>query len=198
MTFVSIKEGKKHILWMESEVIMKATGVIRRIDELGRIVIPKEIRKTLRIKEGENLEIYIDENENIILKKYSFMNKIDDLAQDFTDSIYAQYKHDILIMDCDHIIAASGKKKKDYLGKLLSEEISEYITRRENRLETMKKEINIVDQKEIVGSYAFSPIIVSGDVAGMVFIFSDEDSIREEEYRMIQIASGLLSKHLGE
>lgn len=198
MTFVSIKEGKKHILWMESEVIMKATGVIRRIDELGRIVIPKEIRKTLRIKEGENLEIYIDENENIILKKYSFMNKIDDLAQDFTDSIYAQYKHDILIMDCDHIIAASGKKKKDYLGKLLSEEISEYITRRENRLETMKKEINIVDQKEVVGSYAFSPIIVSGDVAGMVFIFSDEDSIREEEYRMIQIASGLLSKHLGE
>lgn len=195
---MSIKEGKKHILWMESEVIMKATGVIRRIDELGRIVIPKEIRKTLRIKEGENLEIYIDENENIILKKYSFMNKIDDLAQDFTDSIYAQYKHDILIMDCDHIIAASGKKKKDYLGKSLSEEISEYIIRRENRLETMKKEINIVDQKEIVGSYAFSPIIVSGDVAGMVFIFSDEDSIREEEYRMIQIASGLLSKHLGE
>ncbi len=195
---MSIKEGKKHILWMESEVIMKATGVIRRIDELGRIVIPKEIRKTLRIKEGENLEIYIDENENIILKKYSFMNKIDDLAQDFTDSIYAQYKHDIFIMDCDHIIAASGKKKKDYLGKSLSEEISEYITRRENRLETMKKEINIVDQKEIVGSYAFSPIIVSGDVAGMVFIFSDEDSIREEEYRMIQIASGLLSKHLGE
>ena len=62
----------------------------------------------------------------------------------------------------------------------------------------MKKEINIVDQKEIIGSYAFSPIIVSGDVAGMVFIFSDEDSIREEEYRMIQIASGLLSKHLGE
>lgn len=195
---MSIKEGKKHILWIESEVIMKATGVIRRIDELGRIVIPKEIRKTLRIKEGENLEIYIDENENIILKKYSFMNKIDDLAQDFTDSIYAQYKHDIFIMDCDHIIAASGKKKKDYLGKSLSEEISEYITRRENRLETMKKEINIVDQKEVVGSYAFSPIIVSGDVAGMVFIFSDEDSIREEEYRMIQIASGLLSKHLGE
>ena len=195
---MSIKEGKKHILWMESEVIMKATGMIRRIDELGRIVIPKEIRKTLRIKEGENLEIYIDENENIILKKYSFMNKIDDLAQDFTDSIYAQYKHDIFIMDCDHIIAASGKKKKDYLGKSLSEEISEYITRRENRLETMKKEINIVDQKEVVGSYAFSPIIVSGDVAGMVFIFSDEDSIREEEYRMIQIASGLLSKHLGE
>ena len=195
---MSIKEGKKHILWMESEVIMKATGVIRRIDELGRIVIPKEIRKTLRIKEGENLEIYIDENENIILKKYSFMNKIDDLAQDFTDSIYAQYKHDIFIMDCDHIIAASGKKKKDYLGKSLSEEISEYITRRENRLETMKKEINIVDQKEIIGSYAFSPIIVSGDVAGMVFIFSDEDSIREEEYRIIQIASGLLSKHLGE
>ena len=183
---------------MESEVIMKATGVIRRIDELGRIVIPKEIRKTLRIKEGENLEIYIDESENIILKKYSFMNKIDDLAQDFTDSIYMQYKHDIFIMDCDSIIAAYGKKKKEYLDHPLSDEVSELIIRRENRLETTKKEISIIDQKEIVGSYACSPIIVSGDVAGMVFIFSDEDVIKEEEYKMIQIVSGLLSKHLGE
>ena len=74
---------------------MKATGVVRRIDELGRIVIPKEIRRTLRIHEGENIEIYIDEKENIVLKKYSVMKKLGDFAQSFTDSIYSFLKHTI-------------------------------------------------------------------------------------------------------
>ena len=68
---------------------MKATGIVRRIDELGRIVIPKEIRKTLRIKEGENLEIYVDSDENIILRKHSLMNKINDFAQNFAEAIYS-------------------------------------------------------------------------------------------------------------
>ena len=77
---------------------MKATGVVRRIDELGRIVIPKEIRKTLRIKEGENLEIFIDDKENVVLKKYSLMNKIEDFAQNFTDSINSLLKHNINIV----------------------------------------------------------------------------------------------------
>ena len=177
---------------------MKATGVVRRIDELGRIVIPKEIRKTLRIKEGENLEIFMDESENIILKKYSFLHKIEDFAQAFADSIYAQYKHEVFIMDTDRIVAATGKLKKDYLDITISEQMNELITRRENRLEKIKKEIHIIDKKEMIGTYAFSPIIVSGDVAGMVMIFSETDMIEEDEYKLVQIASNLLSKHLDE
>ena len=91
---------------------MKATGVVRRIDELGRIVIPKEIRKTMRIREGENIEIYIDSNENIVLKKYSIMKKLGDFAQSFTDSIHSFLKHNIIITDSDSIIAISGDLKK--------------------------------------------------------------------------------------
>ena len=90
---------------------MKSTGVVRRIDDLGRIVIPKEIRRNLRIKEGENLEIFI-ENENIILKKYSMMNKINDLSQELTDAIYTFTKHNVFITDTDSVVAGSGKLKK--------------------------------------------------------------------------------------
>ena len=90
---------------------MKATGIIRRIDDLGRIVIPKEIRKNLRIKEGENLEIFV-QNEEIILRKYSMMNKISDLALELTDAIYTFMKHSIFITDTDQIVAGSGPLKK--------------------------------------------------------------------------------------
>ena len=92
---------------------MKATGIIRRIDDLGRVVIPKEIRKNLRIKEGDNLEIFVV-NEDIILKKYSMMNKINDLAQELTDAIYTFMKHSIFITDTDQVVAASGPLKKKY------------------------------------------------------------------------------------
>ena len=92
------------------------TGVIRRIDELGRIVIPKEIRRSLRIKEGESLEILVD-NENIILKKYSLIKNLNDFAQNITDSIKSFIKNSVLICDTDSIIAVSGDLKKQLLKK---------------------------------------------------------------------------------
>ena len=117
---------------------MKATGIIRRIDDLGRIVIPKEIRKNLRIKEGENLEIFV-QNEEIILRKYSMMNKISDLALELTDAIYTFMKHSIFITDTDQIVAGSGPLKKKYLNKPISEFISESIKRRDKMLEIILK-----------------------------------------------------------
>ena len=91
---------------------MKATGIVRRIDELGRVVIPKEIRKTLRIHEGENVEIFVDTSENIILKKFSVMKKLEDFAQNLTDVVNSYIKHNIIITDTDSIIATSGEYKK--------------------------------------------------------------------------------------
>ena len=122
---------------------MKATGVVRRIDELGRIVIPKEIRKTLRIKEGENLEIFIDDKENVVLKKYSLMNKIEDFAQNFTDSINSLLKHNIIITDNDSVIAVSGKYKKKYLNKSISSTIENMLLSREKRLQKHNKKLSI-------------------------------------------------------
>ncbi len=177
---------------------MKATGVVRRIDELGRIVIPKEIRKTLRIKEGESLEIYIDDKENILLKKYSLMNKIEDFAQDFTDSIYAFTKHNVFIIDTDKVIAATGNLKKKYLGKNISEKLEKSIYRRETLTEKFEKELEITNNEMELGTYVISTIVVSGDPAGAVIIFSEEESITDSDGKIAGIASQFLAKHLEE
>lgn len=177
---------------------MKATGIIRRIDELGRIVIPKEIRKTLRIKEGESLEIYVDNSDNIILKKYSLMKKMEDFAQDFTDSIHSFIKHNVLICDNDTILAISGSLKKEYNQKEISEEMETKIKRRENMIEKHTKKISITDQKDIEGTFAVSPIIVNGDTAGLVMVISENEPVDDIDFKIVQIAAKFLETHLQE
>ncbi|MDD2377665.1 MAG: stage V sporulation T C-terminal domain-containing protein [Bacilli bacterium] len=176
---------------------MKTTGIIRRIDELGRIVIPKEIRKNLRIKDGENLEICI-EDKNIILRKYSLMKKIDDLGQSFTDTIYAYLKKDVMITNRDKVIAISGNLKKEYLNKDISEEMDECINRRESILEKYPKKIEIIDGVKVEGTYALSTVSVNGDSAGLVIVFDKENNIDEVDYKVIQIVANFLSKYLEE
>ena len=175
---------------------MKATGVVRRIDELGRIVIPKEIRKTLRIKEGENLEIFIDDKQNIVLKKYSLMNKIEDFAQLLSDSVNSLLKHNIIITDNDSIIAASGKYKKKYLNKSISSNLENMLHKREKSLEKYNKKMKIINDEEIECTYTLSTIISNGDVSGLVMIFDDEALIDEVDFSICQIVSNFLGKHL--
>ena len=175
---------------------MKATGVVRRIDELGRIVIPKEIRKTLRIKEGENLEIFIDDKENVVLKKYSLINKIEDFAQNFTDSINSLLKHNIIITDNDSVIAVSGKYRKKYLNKSISSTVENMLLGRENVLQHYNKKLSIIDDEEIEVTYAVSTIIANGDVAGLVIIFDDEALIDESDFKLCQVVSNFLGKYL--
>jgi len=177
---------------------MKATGVVRRIDELGRIVIPKEIRKTLRIHEGENVEIYIDDKENIVLKKYSLMKKLGDFAQSFTDSIYSFLNKTIIITDTDHIIAVSGELKKDYLNADISDDLLSSIIRRDNILEKHFKPMKIKSSEEIECAYAMNSIICHGDAVGLVIILSKKDKITEIDEKIVQIASQFLSKYLEE
>ncbi len=175
---------------------MKATGIIRRIDELGRIVIPKEIRKVLRIKEGENLEIYVDGADNIILKKYSLIKKINDFAQDFADSIHTFIKHDVIISDNDTILAATGSLKKIYLNKSISAELEERISKRDEIVEFYPQSICLVDDKKIETTYVMVPIIVNGDAIGMVMILGINDKVTDVDLKISQIASRFLKAHL--
>ena len=175
---------------------MKTTGIVRRIDELGRIVIPKEIRKSLRIKEGESLEILID-NEDIILKKYSVIKNLNDFAQNITDSIYSFIKNNILITDTNSILAVSGPLKKELLNKSIGTDLELKIKRREEMLEKHKKALKITD-KELEWTYAVSPVIVAGDVIGLVMIISTEDNVEDVDLKLAQIASKFLSNHLEE
>ncbi len=175
---------------------MKATGVVRRIDELGRVVIPKEIRKNLRIREGENIEIYIDSNDNIVLKKFSFMKKLGDFAQNFTDSIYSFLKYNIMITDADQFLAVSGPLKKDLNGKRLSEQLMTCIERREHILEKHEKEIELTPGLVKQGTYVIYSILVDGDVIGLVILFSEDERISEIEEKIVQIAAQFLAKYL--
>ena len=174
---------------------MKATGIIRRIDDLGRIVIPKEIRKNLRIKEGDNLEIFV-QNEEIILTKYSMMNKINDLAQELTDAIYTFMKHSIFITDTDNVVAGSGPLKKKFLGKNISNNLIDSIKRRDKILENHFKDFNFVEEENIVCSYVMSTILVNGEATGMILIVSEEDKMSESEMQMASIVSSFMTKYL--
>ena len=176
---------------------MKTTGIVRRIDDLGRIVIPKEIRKSLRINEGENVEIFI-EDESIVLKKYSVLNKIENYADKFTEAIYSFLKYNVIITDTDSIIAFSGPLKKEYINKPISEYLTTCIKRRENLHEKYTKDIILTDGKTLEGTYCLSTIISEGDAVGLVIIVSTDSQVNDTDMRICQIASKFLSKSLEE
>lgn len=176
---------------------MKATGVIRRIDELGRIVIPKEIRNNLRLRSGENIEIFI-ENDNIIMKKFSMMNKISDLAQELTDAIYTFIKHNIIITDLHTVIASSGKLKKETINKNISSCLVEKIEKREKMFEGYMKPIEIVEGKEYECSYLTCPIIKDGESVGLIMIFSLDERLTLDQLHIIEIVSSFISRYLEE
>lgn len=171
---------------------MKTTGIIRRIDDLGRIVIPKELRKTLRIKNGDSLEIFVD-NEDIILKKYSPMESIEEAASRYVDSFSGVIKHSVIVTDKDRVIAASGSLKKRYLGKEISEFTERGIERRDSFVERQKKTFSFIEGVEDFGYYSFSSIISDGDTIGSVIIISVDNPIMESEEKMVVILSKLLS-----
>ena len=176
---------------------MYTSGIVRRIDDLGRIVIPKEIRKKLRIRDGENLEILV-ENGNILLKKYSVMKNIEDFASNFTDAIYSFIKYNILITNEDRVIAFSGPLKKKFLNKNISDTILTYIQRKENLYEKYKKGLEIVPKNEIEATYAISTIINQGDPVGLIIIFSEDEVVSESDMRICEIAAKILTKYLDE
>ena len=111
---------------------MKATGIVRRIDDLGRVVVPKEIRRTLRIKESDPLEIFTDRDGKIILKKYSPIGELGDFAKDYAQSLAQVSGYTVCIADHDQIIAASGKRAKEYAGRLIDEELETVILNRKS------------------------------------------------------------------
>ena len=110
---------------------MRATGIVRRIDELGRVVIPKEIRRTLRIREGDPLEIFTDHDGEVVLKKYSPIGEIAAIAKDYTDSLHRTLGHIALISDRDAIVSSSGAGKRDYAEKALSPEVDQVLQNRQ-------------------------------------------------------------------
>lgn len=174
---------------------MKATGVVRRIDELGRIVIPKEIRKNFRIKEGENVEIYIDDN-NIILKKYSELKNVSDISSNIIDSVFSVINKDIIITDMSNIMELSSSLKNVFFNKELSVEYQNMLSKREKIIQKSSKNLCITDQ--IVDySYIVNPMIVNGDLIGSIVLLS-KDTIINNDIIVVDIITKILTKYIEE
>lgn len=176
---------------------MKSTGIIRRIDELGRIVIPKEIRNNLRLKSGESIEIFVND-DTIMMKKFSMINKISDLSQELTDAMYTFLKNNIIITDLHTIIAASGNLKKELINQNISSFLSEKIEKREKMLESYFKEIDITENNKYNCSYVTNPIIKDGECIGIILIFSLTDKLNIEHLQISNIVSSFITKYLEE
>ncbi|MGG4478064.1 stage V sporulation protein T [Bacillus altitudinis] len=176
---------------------MKATGIVRRIDDLGRVVIPKEIRRTLRIREGDPLEIFVDRDGEVILKKYSPISELGDFAKEYADALFDSLGHSILICDRDTYIAVSGSSKKEYLNKSISDLLERTMDQRNSVLEDSKKEIQLVDGiDDDVLAYTIAPIVANGDPIGAVVLFSKERSMGEVEHKAAETAAGFLARQM--
>jgi len=182
---------------------LKATGVVRRIDDLGRIVIPKEIRRTLRIKEGDPLEIFTDREGQVILKKYSPIGELSEFATGYAETLSKTTGHIACITDKDSVIAVSGGSKKEFLEQSLSSELEkimenkEIYTSKENNEQSVPITQN--DNKDRkYNSQVIYPIISDGDVIGSVILLSKEQNTKmgDIELKVVQSAAGFLSSQM--
>ena len=180
---------------------MKATGIVRRIDDLGRIVIPKEIRRTLRIRESDPLEIFTDREGEIILKKYSPIGEMTSFAKQYADSLAQVSGRIALIADRDQFIAAAGGCKY-LLGKSVSKALEQKMENRENFI-AAKAERGYVEvsedlKKEEVAQIAVSPIICEGDIIGAVILVEGDEhkKMGEAEQKLTLAAAGFLGRQM--
>ena len=182
---------------------MKATGVVRRIDDLGRIVIPKEIRRTLHIKEGDPLEIFTDKEGEVILKKYSPIGELSEFASGYAETLSKTTGHIACITDKDTVIAVSGGSKKEFLEQNLSNELEKVLENKEVYTSKENNEIALPitqnDNKERkYNSQVIYPIVSDGDVIGSVILLSKEQNSKmgETELKVVQSAAGFLSSQM--
>jgi AbrB family transcriptional regulator (stage V sporulation protein T) len=181
---------------------MKATGIVRRIDDLGRVVIPKEIRRTLRIREGDPLEIFTDREGGVILKKYSPIGELSEFSREYAESLQQTIGNIIIICDKDNIISVSGGAKKEYVDKKVSMELEKAMEDRKAVVlgEGSEKVIALYDD-DMENKYkaqVVAPIITEGDAIGAVLIISTEADAKfgNLELKLAETAASFLGKQM--
>ncbi len=179
---------------------MKATGIVRRIDDLGRVVIPKEIRRTLRIREGDPLEIYTDTDGGVIFKKYSPVGELSPFATTYSDVLAHISNFPVVICDRDHVVAVAGLSKREYLERRITSSVEDLMEARQNYTFKPANDSNPItpiegmDKKAVV----ISPIIVAGDVTGAVIMLQNENNTipGDTETKLVQTAAIFLGKQM--
>ena len=179
---------------------MKATGIVRRIDDLGRVVIPKEIRRTLRIREGDPLEIFTDREGEIILKKYSPIGELGTFAKEYAETLSQTSGHITCIVDKDQIIAVSGGARKEFLDKSISSALERTINQR-NAMGATRTDASFVpildeDDPSTYSNEYIAPIIAEGDVLGAVVLLSPDKKMGEVESKLAVNAANFLGRQM--
>ena len=174
---------------------MKTTGVVRRIDDLGRIVIPKEIRTSLRIRDGEQLEIFVDK-EVIGLKKFSSIKEMDKLAKSFISIVNATINKNIFVSDRDSFLAASGTLKDKYLKKNISSYLEEVMNNRKIVVEKDFSKLELVEGRFLRCAYVIYPIIMNGDAIGLVVVLSTKDKITGSDEKIANVTARFLGEYV--
>ena len=178
---------------------MKATGIVRRIDDLGRVVIPKEIRRTMRIREGDPLEIYTSKDGEVIFKKYSLLGGVDEFASQLCDTLSKSTGETVAVTDRDSIIAAAGNARRDLIGKHISAQMEQIMEERAiYRSGESGQSAPVTEQPDRYFAAVAAPIIAEGDALGLVlFVDSDGSSAAgETEYKLAQTIAGFLGRHM--
>ena len=178
---------------------MKATGIVRRIDDLGRVVIPKEIRRTLRIREGDPLEIYTEKDGEVIFKKYSPMGDLQDFAVQICESIGKNTGHIAAVADRDAIIAVAGIPKRELLEKRNSAALEQLMEQRKSyRYRAGETRLRPVDSVDRYHLGVAAPIIAEGDLMGCVMLLMNENDTAptESEQKLAQTVAGFLGKQM--
>ncbi|MBO4854228.1 MAG: AbrB/MazE/SpoVT family DNA-binding domain-containing protein [Oscillospiraceae bacterium] len=177
---------------------MKATGIVRRIDDLGRVVIPKEIRRTMRIREGDPLEIYTTREGEVIFKKYSMIGGLEDFAARFCDTLSRSTTFTAAVTDRDTVIAITGAGKRELLGKQISAPLEKMMEDRGMyRYDGTGRSIPVSDAVEAFSVAVAAPILCQGDVLGLVlFLSADEKVPGDAEYKLAETVAAFLGKHM--
>lgn len=177
---------------------MKATGIVRRIDDLGRVVIPKEIRRTMRIREGDPLEIYTEKDGEVIFKKYSPIGELGDFAITYAETLNKTTGVPTLITDRDNIIAVSGVSKKDFMEKRVSSDIENLMSEKESfKSQGGDQGVSIAEGVDNYNAGVVIPIVSEGDTIGsVIFVMKDSHNPTETEVKLAEAAAGFLGKHM--
>lgn len=177
---------------------MKATGIVRRIDDLGRVVIPKEIRKTLHIREGDSLEIYTEDAGEIILKKYSPIQELKALAQPYAESLSLTSGCVVAVADRDRIVATSQGGKKDFEHKMLSRDMEKTLLGRKKVIAqgNSQEYVQVADEDKKYSYEVVCPVIVEGDVAGGVILLSKTEDKSQVQEKLAAFAADFLGKQM--
>lgn len=178
---------------------MKATGIVRRIDDLGRVVIPKEIRRTMRIREGDPLEIYTEKDGEVIFKKYSPMGELSDFAMQICESLHKTTDVIALVCDRDSVIAVAGANRRELLDKRISQAMEQIMEGRSiYKWEPGSERVDVLESDGKFVAEVAAPIISEGDVLGCVIFAAGRDSMGtgDVEYKLAHTVAGFLGKQM--